>query len=185
MFIEESPEPDEPRTVYGLCTSRTEETADAATPATSSEHVEQLATPADTPFTSDKGGNPDYDKLCQYLESYGALYLLQNIPDADGLQFVDQGFMPEAQPKKLFIGRHAKNEGEIYAYMRPNRKMHEINYWVEDPHRPLHVYQMRAEDVAKQRILVSTSPPICTEKSHWDHRVNNQPAPLQQNVPQR
>tara|TARA_R110002003_G_scaffold58_4_gene5172 strand:- start:19845 stop:21467 length:1623 start_codon:yes stop_codon:yes gene_type:complete len=154
MTVDESPEPDKPKSVYKLRSAphQGEQAGRDDTKIVSSKPA-QLATPADTPSTSDRDGETDYDKLCRYLDSHGILYLLQNIPEADAVQFVDQGFLPDAQPKKLFLGRHAKNDCEIYAYMRPLRNFHEINFWMEDPRRPLNITSMRTEDVAKQRIL--------------------------------
>ncbi|KAF2029645.1 hypothetical protein EK21DRAFT_89587 [Setomelanomma holmii] len=148
MTVDESPEPDEPKSPYRL----------RSAPQTIEKHVrlspqECIATPAKTPTSSSKDDKTDYDRLRSFLDSHGILYLLDNIPEANAMQFVTQGFIPEAQPKKLFLGRHYKNDCEIYAYMRPSRDWHEIKFTLEDPRRPLNITQMRTEDVAKQRLL--------------------------------
>lgn len=120
------------------------------------ERMRPPTTPAKTPAVQavpEKSGNTDYETLCRYLDGYGALYLLQNIPDADKVQFDSQSFLIVGMPKKLFIGWVTKDDGEIYAYMRPNRNIHEINFWVEHPRQPLRIDVMKAEEVMKQRIL--------------------------------
>ncbi|CAO2655030.1 Nn.00g117630.m01.CDS01 [Neocucurbitaria sp. VM-36] len=94
--------------------------------------------------------NPDLTKLREHLDSYGLLYLLMNIPEADEVQFVTQNRLPEAQPKKLFIGHHAKTGDEIYAYMRPTKGHHEMNFYVENS---LACTGLSTEEVTKQRIL--------------------------------
>ncbi|KAH7069185.1 hypothetical protein BKA63DRAFT_520775 [Paraphoma chrysanthemicola] len=152
MTVDESSEPEDSRSPYKLRSVPHKEASNPLNSRADTTHPVQLVTPDDTPSTCDDD-ETDYDKLCRYLDKYNVLYLLDNIPKADGVQFVDQGFIPEAQPKKLFLGRHVKDDREIYAYMRPVRGWHEINFWVEDPRRPLNVSAMRSEDVAKQRIL--------------------------------
>lgn len=159
--VDEVPEPEEARTPARRTQSGpVANIAERMRPPTIPAESRQLATPVETPAealsVTENPENADYDTLCQYLDDYGALYLLQNIPDADKVEFVSQGsnpHIPEAMPKKLFIGRVTESDSEIYAYMRPNRNMHEINFWVEDPLRPLHKFSMKAEDVMKQRII--------------------------------
>ncbi|KAH7088723.1 hypothetical protein FB567DRAFT_522174 [Paraphoma chrysanthemicola] len=153
MTVDESSEPEDTRSPYKLRSGPHNEASNPLNSKADTTHPVQLVTPDDTPSTCDDDDETDYDKLCRYLDKHKLLYLLENIPKADGVQFVDQGFMPEAQPKKLFLGRHAKDDREIYAYMRPARGWHEINFWVEDPRRSLNITAMRSEDVAKQRIL--------------------------------
>lgn len=146
----DSSEPEEPRTLRNgprHPVDRAE--AASALPPT------QLATPAETlPSDTDSNEESDYNRLRSYLTSHNALYLLDNIPAATSQDFVPQSFLPTARPQKLFIGRHTRNpDEEIYAYMRPSRKWHDINFWVQDHKRPLHIYQMRTEEVAKQRLV--------------------------------
>ncbi|KAF2829078.1 hypothetical protein CC86DRAFT_345531 [Ophiobolus disseminans] len=153
--LEESPEPVEPRSPYGLRSAQPAEDAGSPDPATEAAVLEQLVTPVETPSTSDKGGVTDYDTLCQYLDGYNDLHLLDNIPDADRLGFADQDWLPEGQPKKLFIGRLLQSEDEIYAYMKPNRPVggwHEIHFWVENPSRSLPTH-LSCNTVVKHRIL--------------------------------
>ncbi|KAF3031948.1 hypothetical protein E8E11_002521 [Didymella keratinophila] len=94
----------------------------------------------------------DLDKLHTYLDSYGALYLLKNLPDPDEVQFVNQDFLLDAQPRKLLMGHHKERGNEIYAYMRKSREFHEIKFYIEDTRAPSKT-AIRSEDVAKQRIL--------------------------------
>lgn len=140
--VEESPDPDEPKSMYPLRSGRLHHGPEP--------QQDQLATPVETPLSADDGDdNPDYIKLCRYLDSHGELYLLKNMPEADCVQFVEQNFLPEAQHKKLFVGRH-KSGDDIYAYMRPCRNQHEINFWIEGNMEPR---RASTEDVAKQRIF--------------------------------
>jgi hypothetical protein len=93
----------------------------------------------------------DLDKLRHYLESKGALHLLENIPEADIVQFVDQKFLDDAQQKKLFIGRHAETQEHIYAYMQRSGKFHGIKFYVEDAQG--HVKNITSKDVAGQNVI--------------------------------
>ena len=92
----------------------------------------------------------DLGKLRHYLQSKGALYLLENIPEADVVQFVDQKFLDKAQKKKLFIGSHAESLEPIYAYMRRLRKFHEIMFYVENTQRQV---KITSQAVARQNVL--------------------------------
>jgi hypothetical protein len=65
---------------------------------------------------------------------------------------VNQDFMLDAQPKKLFVGHHKEQDNDIYAYMRKSRKFHKIEFYIEDTRAPSKT-AIRSEDVAKQRIL--------------------------------
>ncbi|KAH6613016.1 hypothetical protein C7974DRAFT_74881 [Boeremia exigua] len=94
----------------------------------------------------------DLDKLHTYLESYGALYLLKNLPGPDKVQFVKQDSFLDAQPRKLLMGHHKERSNDIYAYMRKSRKFHNIKFYLEDTRTPSKT-AICAEDVAKQRIL--------------------------------
>jgi hypothetical protein len=66
---------------------------------------------------------------------------------------VDQTYILEAQPKKLFIGSHTKSGDDIYAYMvlLQQRGFHEIRFYVESAHG--HKTIMPAEITGRQRIL--------------------------------
>jgi hypothetical protein len=81
------------------------------------------------------------------------LQLLENIPDAEDMKFVDQTYILEAQPKKLFVGTHAKSGDDIYAYMvwLQQRGFHEIRFYVESARGPKTT--ISAEAAGKQRIL--------------------------------
>ncbi|KAF1828609.1 hypothetical protein BDW02DRAFT_643368 [Decorospora gaudefroyi] len=103
----------------------------------------QLVTPVKSPVkiplvSMSDNEHSDLDRLHKYLDSYGALYLLKNLPGPDEVQFVNQDFVLDAQPRKLFMGHHKEHGNDIYAYMRngaPSKT------------------SIRSEDVAKQRIL--------------------------------
>ncbi|KAH6612383.1 hypothetical protein C7974DRAFT_322549, partial [Boeremia exigua] len=117
----------------------------------------RLITPVKSPAESllvniSNDEHSDLDKLHTYLDSYGALYLLKNLPDPDEVQFLNQSFLVDAQPRKLLIGHHKERDNEIYAYMRKSRKFHEIKFYIEDL-RASSKTAIRSEDVAKQRIL--------------------------------
>lgn len=117
----------------------------------------QLVTPVNRPVkgslvSMSDDEHSDLNKLHNYLDSYGALYLLENLPDPDEVQFMDQDFLFDAQPRKLLVGRHKEKGNDIYAYMRKSRKYHEIKFFIEDKRAPSKT-AIRSEDVAKQRIL--------------------------------
>ncbi|RMZ67740.1 hypothetical protein GMOD_00010117 [Pyrenophora seminiperda CCB06] len=117
----------------------------------------QLVTPVKRPVKStlvsmSDDEHSDLDKLHSYLDSYGALYLLKNLPDVDEVQFVNQDFFLDAQPRKLFMGRHKEQGNDIYAYMRKSREFHDIKFYIEDTRAPSKT-AIRSEDVAKQCIL--------------------------------
>ncbi|KAF7449865.1 hypothetical protein A1F99_069140 [Pyrenophora tritici-repentis] len=117
------------------------------------QRVTPVKSPVISPLVSmsdDK--HSDLDKLHNYLDSHGALYLLKNLPDPDDVQFVNQDLFLDAQPRKLFIGHHKEHGNDIYAYMRKLRKFHKIEFYIEDMRAPSKT-AIRSEDVAKQRIL--------------------------------
>jgi hypothetical protein len=148
----ESSEPDEPRNSRGgLRSAYRAEHADATTQALPRTQLTNQAEARSEDIDSQE--ESDYTRLRAYLSSHNALYLLDNIPPAASLEFVAQSFIPTARPQKLFVGWHARTNDEIFAYMRPSRNHHDINFWVEDPRRPLQIYQLRTEEVAKQRLL--------------------------------
>ncbi|KAI4676759.1 uncharacterized protein J4E84_009353 [Alternaria hordeiaustralica] len=107
----------------------------------------------DTPHGMSWDGNPDLQLLWSYLAERGALRLLENIPDAHDMEFLDQTYILEAQPKKLFVGTHAKTEHRIYAYMVriAQRGFHEIRFYLESARGTY--ASMSAEATGKQRIL--------------------------------
>lgn len=116
-----------------------------------------LISPARTPVKSPSASmsddeHSDLDKLHRYLDSCGVLYLLKNLPDSDEVQFVEQDYLLDAQPRKLFMGHHKEQGNDIYAYMRKSRKFHKIKFFIEDTRAPSKT-AIRSEDVAKQRIL--------------------------------
>jgi hypothetical protein len=117
----------------------------------------QLVTPAKIPVKSrlvsmSDDEHSDLDKLHSYLDSCGVLYLLKNLPDPDEVQFVNQDFLLDAQPRKLLMGHHKERGNDIYAYMRKSRRFHEIKFYIEDTRAPSKT-AIRSEDVAKQPIL--------------------------------
>lgn len=99
----------------------------------------------------------DYDKLLCYLSENDTLYLLVNLHEARDVSFAEQRSIPEAIPRKLFVGKLAKDnddESEIWAYMKRNRPIggfHEINFWVERPDKPSS--PITCIEVAKQRLI--------------------------------
>jgi hypothetical protein len=147
--VEESPEPDDADNAYALrSTSRNDELN-----IPKDDVLEQHSPSMRTPDLWSKEANPDLHRLREYLDEHDSLYLLENIPDAEDIKFVDQTYILEAQPKKLFIGSHAKSGDDIYAYMvwLQQRGFHEIRFYVESVHD--HKTIMSTEVTGKQRIL--------------------------------
>ncbi|KAF2844500.1 hypothetical protein T440DRAFT_548436 [Plenodomus tracheiphilus IPT5] len=72
------------------------------------------------------------DEILAYLHSFGAMYLLDNIPGADQVHFVEQDHFRHARPKKLLIGRHAQSGDDIYAYMTPMKTVHRVDFYTEN-----------------------------------------------------
>ncbi|KAH8696771.1 hypothetical protein GQ44DRAFT_634215 [Phaeosphaeriaceae sp. PMI808] len=143
----ERPEPQEPKG------AQDQRSGHRGNPGIEAEITRQLVTPVKSPLVSmSDDEHSDLDKLHSYLDSYGALYLLKNVPDPDEVQFVNQDFFLDAQPRKLFMGHHNEQGNDIYAYMRKSRKFHEIKFYIEDTRAPSKT-AIRSEDVAKQRIL--------------------------------
>ncbi|KAH7394828.1 hypothetical protein BKA66DRAFT_485959 [Pyrenochaeta sp. MPI-SDFR-AT-0127] len=153
MMTEDSSEPANPRSAYGLRSAHCVNVSAKTNMAAESLTTQRLAISGEIPsagVSEDEGA--DLNKLHKYLDSYNALYLLGNIPDPDEVQFVDQDFLHEAQPKKLFVGHHAETHDDIYAYMRPSGDFHGIKFYLEDTHG--HVKgNISSKDVAKQSIL--------------------------------
>ncbi|KAJ4368438.1 hypothetical protein N0V83_006795 [Neocucurbitaria cava] len=145
--IEDSLEIEEPGSSYSL-RSRRQTITEPQHQQTGDERLDDTSAGAG----ASENDVSDYVKLLQYLSSHRMSYLLQNIPEPDEVQFVNQKRIPEARPKKLFIGHHAKTNQEIYAYMRPTKGHHEINFWVEDEYN-LTYASISSEEVTKQRIL--------------------------------
>jgi hypothetical protein len=145
--VEESPDPDEAESVYGLpSTSR-----NGAAENTNCGASEQETPSKRTPGVKSNEANPDLRRLREYLVEHDSLHLLENIHDADGMKFFDQAFVLDAQPKKLFVGHHSKSGDDIFAYMvRLQRGFHEIRFYVE---RSRSRDTMRVDDIVKQHIL--------------------------------
>ncbi len=110
--------------------------------------------------------NRDLVKLQEYLDSHDVLHLLQNIPEADEVQFAEQDFMPNALPKKLFVGHTNEDRNDIYAFMRPSRNHHEINYFFEDSDGSHHA--MNADQTVKQHIYHPFNKTFPTESTDVD-----------------
>ncbi|RAR08230.1 hypothetical protein DDE83_006071 [Stemphylium lycopersici] len=145
--VEESPEPDDEDSASS---PRSASNSRMANP-TNSNKIEPQSPSIQSPALKKKEANPDLRRLREYLEAHGALYLLDNLPEASEIQFSDQTFIPEAQPKKLFVGRHAETLHDIYGYMVPlPRGFHEVRFYVEDSRRMDHI---TTETVAKHRIV--------------------------------
>ncbi|KAF2249316.1 hypothetical protein BU26DRAFT_605177 [Trematosphaeria pertusa] len=77
----------------------------------------------------------DYTKLRDYLLEYRELYLLENIPTPEEMQFADQTLLPSSGPKKLFVGRHISSGDDIYAHIiKKKAQRHEIHFYRESGH---------------------------------------------------
>ena len=110
--------------------------------------------------------NRDLTKLQQYLDSHDTLHLLQNIPEADDVQFADQDFLPNALPKKLFVGHTNEDRNDIYALMRPSRHHHEINYYSEGSDGSHHI--ISADKTLQQHIYHPFNKTFPTDGSEID-----------------
>ncbi|KAF1832982.1 hypothetical protein BDW02DRAFT_501684 [Decorospora gaudefroyi] len=161
--IEDSPDLDEPNVCGLRSASRNGAINTAGRIAT-----EQQSPSTSTPERGSKEPNPDLRRLHQYLEGHDALYLLENIPDADEIKFVDQSIFPEAQPKKLFVGHHIESGDDIYGYMvRLNRGFHEIRFYREGARSR---EAIGAADIGRQRLVhpfgkTFPKPPAAIEQS--------------------
>jgi hypothetical protein len=146
--VEESPDPDEVESAYGLRSASRNGTAENA----KGTEIEQETPSKRTPGRrKSREPNPDLHRLREYLHLHDALYLLENIHDAEEMKFFDQTYIPDAQPKKLFIGHHSKSGDDIYAYMvQLQRGFHQIRFIVEGPRSK---ETMHAEDISRQHIL--------------------------------
>ncbi|KAJ4330886.1 hypothetical protein N0V87_009617 [Didymella glomerata] len=163
----ERPEPEEPKGAQDQCSGH------RSHPDIEVEMTRQPGIPVKSPLVSVRDEeHSDLDKLHRYLESYGALHLLNNLPGPDEARFVDQDLFLDAQPRKLFVGYHRQEGSDIYAYMRKSRKFHEIKFFIEDTRAPSKT-AIRSEDVAKQRILhpFNKTYPKCTRSIGQDERA--------------
>ncbi|KAG9194802.1 hypothetical protein G6011_04837 [Alternaria panax] len=148
-IVERSPEPEEADSAYGLPSS----SGSGEPKMPRSNVVEQQSPSIGTTDQWYNEADPDLRRLREYLEEHDSLYLLDNIPDAEDVKFVDQTYILEAQPKKLFVGSHAKSGDDIYAYMvrLQLRGFHEIRFYVEGAHGYKTI--LPAEATGKHRIL--------------------------------
>ncbi|USP76140.1 hypothetical protein yc1106_03414 [Curvularia clavata] len=145
--VEESSDVEDADTVYGLRSG----SRNGKTEASTNRKIE-LQSPSVrlSREPQNSNTNTDFDFLLAYLKEYDALYLLDNLPEADEMQFVTQKSIPEAQPKKLFVGKEAKSGHDIYAYMVGlPRGFHEVRFYVQtaDNEEP-----MKTETVARQQV---------------------------------
>jgi hypothetical protein len=147
--VEESPEPEDGDSAYGLLS----DSGNGEPNKSRSTFVEQQSSAMGIQDRWNNEANPDLHRLREFLDEHDSLYLLDNIPDAEDVKFVDQTYILEAQPKKLFIGSHTKSGDDIYAYMvlLQQRGFHEIRFYVESAHG--HKTIMSAEITGRQRIL--------------------------------
>jgi hypothetical protein len=146
--VEESPDPDETDSVYELRSATRRSKSDKVYGRTTEQDTPSKRTPG---LRKSKEPNPDLRRLQEFLDEHNALYLLENIPDAEEMRFFNQTYFLDAQPKKLLIGHHSKSGDDIYAYMvRLRRGFHEIRFYVENTRSK---DTMRAEEISRQRIL--------------------------------
>jgi hypothetical protein len=147
ITIEESPEPTEPRSAYGLRSAQ-----HAKDVGIRNEAIPAPQPQLQTPVASVKAEIMDFQSLCDDLAKHGSSHLLNNIHEVDELQFFDQAILPEAQPKKLFLGRPKITHGEIHAYMISINGTHTIELWIEDPDNEDYKAPLRTEAVAMETI---------------------------------
>ena len=145
-MFEESPEPNDPARAFGLRSA----SRDGAKSVGNGEDIEQPKFTTNTPHRKGKEANPYLVRLLNYLSERKSLYLLDNIPDVEAMQFTDQTQMADARPKKLFVGSHAESGCDIYAYMIQTEQRSEVRFYAEGIG---FRSAIRCEDVGHQRIL--------------------------------
>ncbi|KAF7575114.1 Periplasmic protein TonB [Pyrenophora tritici-repentis] len=145
-MIEESPEPEDTASTLEMRSDSRDGTKSEGAAGT----IEEPKRTSTTPILQSQETNSNAFGLRQYLIDRGALYLLDNIPEPEEIQFTDQTFLEEAQPKKLFVGSRKESGEDIYAYMVRAGQRYEIRFFVEgdDFRTPI-----RADDVGTQRLL--------------------------------
>jgi hypothetical protein len=144
--IDESPEPI--KNVYSLRSTQPAENGDTGAGATQPPELrrESLSSGDDTGVTF------NYQELCDYLAANNCSHFLKNIHEVDELQFFLQDVQPEAQPRKLFLGRTKDLRGEIYAYMLSNNGTPSIELWIEDTNNGPYRSRLRMEDVSRETL---------------------------------
>lgn len=78
-----------------------------------------------------QAGNQDLHTLLQYLGEGDEEELLGLIPGPCNVTFEEQTSFPEMLGKKLLVGWETPNRNAIYAYIRPTRGSHVVNYFAE------------------------------------------------------
>jgi hypothetical protein len=91
-------------------------------------------------------------KVHSYLQSCDAMHLLDNIPGAEHVHFVDQSLLSHARPKKLLVGYHSRSGDRIYAYVVPLNTLHRVELYTEHAYGQLR-FNMNREGFARHRIL--------------------------------
>jgi hypothetical protein len=96
--------------------------------------------------------NPDLVRLRDYLGKRSLLHLLNIIPDAAGMKFVDETNNLAVWPKKLLVGSHAETKHSIYAYMVWKSGRRCLTRFCMEP-APRHEIIIHVKDIGKQSIL--------------------------------
>lgn len=91
-------------------------------------------------------------KLHSYLQSCDAMHLLDDIPGAEHVHFVDQSSLFHACRKKLLVGHHAQSGNRIYAYIVPSNELHRVELYTEHADGRSRLNLNRAS-IARHRIL--------------------------------
>ena len=78
--------------------------------------------------------------------------ILDSIPKAEEMHFVEQDFLSCAEPKKLLVGHHVRNGDSIFAYIVPKGTSHKVEYYIEDAQGGRKT-QLTTAMVIKHRIL--------------------------------
>jgi hypothetical protein len=145
--IQNSPEPVERNSTYGLRSAQRGENGHTVEEAPSP--VRPQPEPRQTRAT---GGPSDYEVLSDYLEERNLSYLLKNIHEADELEWFDGRLSPESLPKKLYLGKNQNNDN-IYAHIRVSRGTHSVHCWSRDLTKKIGGITLQHQDIGKQTIV--------------------------------
>jgi hypothetical protein len=78
------------------------------------------------------GKSCNRNNVYSFLRSCNAMHLLDGIPEAKHVLFVNQSSLSHAQPKKLLVGHHVQSGDHIYAYMVSLNTPNGLKFHAED-----------------------------------------------------
>jgi hypothetical protein len=145
--IQNSPEAVDRTSTYGLRSAQRGESGHTT------EEAPSPVQPQPEPHQTRASGRPsDYEVLSDYLEERNLSHLLQNIHEADELEWFDGRISPESLPKRLYLGKNQNNDN-IYAHIRLSRGTHSVHCWSRDPANGTSGITLQYQDIGKQTIV--------------------------------